>query len=158
MTALQRPAFTAPAPTRLLLPEPPAATRLPRWLVVPIGLGVIGRLIGLVTGRELAWLWQPPMVLAGCVLGAWLEDRVFNRSSARGGAARVVLLLLQSFVWLPASAIGAGLLLVPVAGAVGIAVAIAGWWFSSASLGSMATLVLDRLLSNTRTRFRTRLM
>lgn len=158
MSALQTTAFTAPAPTRLLLPVPPTAQPLPRWLLVPIVIGCVGRLIGQLIHQELAWLWQPPMVLAGCVLGAWFEERVYYRHSERGGVARVALLLLQSLAWLPAFAAGGLVLLIPGVGAAGAAIAVAGSWFSSASLGSLATLVLDRALTSTNTRFRTRLM
>lgn len=156
MSALHQPAFPAPPPTRLLRPEPPLPQRLPRWSFVVLGVSALLRLFDDVSGADVWWLWGPPAAFIGCVWGAWAEERLYYRSSHRAGALRVLQLSLQSIAWVPGF-LAALLLLVPAVGVIGLTLAVGSFWFSSASQGSFATMVVDRLLSSTKTLFRTRL-
>lgn len=151
------PVTNEPLATRVLLPLPPEAEAPPRWVGVFLTLALAVR-VGEWLGRfELPGVWAPMSIAAGFGLGHWAEDQLFRRFTRRAVPVRVTLLLMQVLVWLPLLLL-AVLAAVPVVGAVAaLAGCFAALWFSSASLGSLSTMVLDLALSRTRTRFRTRL-
>jgi class 3 adenylate cyclase len=159
----------------LLTPHARPKPRLPLWALVVVGIGIPATIAlrrwiwtlptteaGLIS-FDSSTLGTLPLSIAGCFLTAWLEARLYLAFWPMPSRRRVSLTLALPLGGLAVALIFC-LALLLVADHVAWAalfippIAISGYWFSAAGVGSAITVVVDVVVSAIARGFRSRVL
>ena len=151
-------------PVRTLAPTRIRVLKFPRLAAqVLLGAMAVGALAPSSRGEVGHPFWIAALlvgILACCAIGAWAEQRVYRALVGANGLVRLGLTLMTpvAFLFLWAVMLVAGALVsVFDDGVLLIGVVVGGFWFLSASLGTIVIVGLDILISALILDFRSRI-